>query len=150
MKPGDEGVLINIYSAYVGTLFLGIHMAGPKLTADTYSQGVFSYPPTGGLPSAPLVYMNRAFPTQSKDMTEVWYNPNQRGPDERGDDGVGMIMKVDGGRRYRLGQWPATDPRAFDPNGAMDVSDNPPGGGDPPHEQDGHTHPATERCLDCQ
>jgi hypothetical protein len=150
MKPGDEGVLINIYAAYVGTLFLGIHMAGPKLTADTFSQGTFNYPPTGGLPAAPFVFMNRAFPTQSKDMTEVWYNPSRRGPDERSQDGVGMIMKVDGGHRYRLGQWPAGDPRVFDPNGAIDVSDNPPGGGDPPHEQDGHGHPASQRCLDCQ
>ena len=150
MKPGDEGVLINIYAAYVGTLFLGIHMAGPKLTPDAFAQGMFNYPPTGGLPAAPLVFMNRKFPTQSKDMTEVWYDPNARGPDERSQDGVGLIMKVDTGRRYRLGQWPAADPRVFDPNGAMAVSDNPPGGGDPPHEQDGHSHPAGQRCLDCQ
>jgi hypothetical protein len=149
MKPGDEGVLINIYAAYVLTLFTGVHMAGPKLTADTFSQGMFSYPATGGVPAGPLVLMNRAFPTQVKDMTEIWYDPNARGPDERSQDGVGMIMKVDAGHRYRLGQWPATDPKAFDPNGAVAVSDNPPGGGDPAHEQDGHSHPANQRCLDC-
>ena len=59
-----------------------------------------------------------------------------------------MMMKVDGGKRYEAGQWPASDPKAFDPNGAIAVSDNPDGGGPFPHEQDGHTH--TGKCLSCK
>ena len=58
-----------------------------------------------------------------------------------------MIMKVDGGRRYDAGRVAPARARVFDLNGAIAVSDNPPGGGDPPHEQDGHTHKT--RCLSC-
>lgn len=146
--PGDEGVLINIYRARIQTLFRGIHMAGPNLTNATFVQGMLAYPPTGGTPGAPLVYSTRQHPTEIKDFVEVFYAANASGPDERGQRGRGMVMKVDGGKRYRLGQWPQSEPRAFDMNGAIAVSDNPPGGGDPPHEHDGHRHPG--RCLSCR
>ncbi len=32
-------------------------------------------------------------------------------------------------------------------SGTIAVSDNPPGGGEPNHEQDGHTHKT--KCLSC-
>jgi hypothetical protein len=149
MKPGDEGVLINIYRAPVQTLFTGIHMAGPKLTRDTFAQGLFNYPRTGGTPAAPLVYRTRAYPTEIKDFTEVYYDANASGRDERGQQASGMIQKVNGGKRYLQGQWPRTAPQVFeDAVNPIAVSDNPPGGAtDPPHEQDGHTH--TGRCLSC-
>lgn len=145
--PGDEGVLINIYGARITTLFRGIHMAGPNLTHETWVQGYLRYPPTGGRPAAPLVFVTRQNPTEIRDFVEVFYAANATGPDERGNGGTGMVMKVDGGRRYDLGEWPRTEPRVFDLNGAIAVSDDPPGGGDPPHEQDGHTHKT--RCLSC-
>jgi hypothetical protein len=145
--PGDEGVLINIYRSRIQTLFRGIHMAGPNLTNETWVQGSLTYPKTGGKPAAPLVYLTRQNPTEIKDFVEVFYAANASGPDERGTSGTGMVMKVDGGRRYDIGQWPQAEPRVFDLNGAIAVSDDPPGGGDPPHEQDGHTH--RTRCLSC-
>jgi hypothetical protein len=144
---GDEGVLINIYRAAFQTLFRGIHMAGPNLTNDTWIQGQLAYPKTGGVPSSPLVYLTRQNPMEIKDFTEVFYAANATGPDERGNRGSGMVMKVNGGKRYDLGEWPTTNPGAFDMNGTIAVSDNPPGGADPPHEQDGHTH--NTRCLSC-
>ena len=146
--PGDEGVLINIYRAPVQQLFVGIHMAGPKLTPDTFAQGQYNYPRTGGTAAAPLVYVTREFPTQIKDVTEVWYDVNAPGKDERGEQGNGMMMKVDGGARYEAGKWPAADPKVFNPEGAIAVSDNPAGGGPFPHEQDGHKHDG--KCLSCR
>ena len=145
--PGDEGVLINIYRSRIQTLFRGIHMAGPNLTHDTWVQGTLAYPKTGGKPGAPLVYLTRQNPTEIKDFVEVFYAANASGPDERGTNGNGMVMKVAGGKRYDLGQWPQSDPNVFNLDGAIAVSDDPPGGGDPPHEQDGHTHKT--RCLSC-
>jgi hypothetical protein len=147
MQKGDEGVLVNIYNSYFRWLFTGVHMAGPRLTPDTFAQGMINFPQTGGKPAAPLVYLTRSYPTGIKDFMEVWYSPSTRGPDERTQDGLGMVMKVDGGKRYLAGQWPTTDPKVFDTNGAAATSDNPPGGGDPPHEQDGHSH--NTRCLSC-
>lgn len=148
MRPGDEGVLINIYRAPIQQLFIGIQMAGPNLNVQTFAQGQFSYPKTGGTAAAPLVYVTRDFPTQIKDFVEIFYKADERGKDERGEEGLGMIMKVDQGKRYAAGQWPPGDPRVFSPAAnAVAVSDNPAGGGDPVHEQDGHRH--NTKCLTC-
>lgn len=144
---GDEGVLINIYRSRIQTLFRGIHMAGPNLNYQSWIQGSLNYPRTGGLPAAPLVYLTRQNPTEIKDFVEVFYDVDASGPDERGMQGNGMVMKVEGGRRYDIGQWPSTPPKAFIRDGTIAVSDNPPGGGDGAHEQDGHTH--TKKCLSC-
>src|SRR5213076_19221 len=40
MKPGGEGVLINIYASVPRLIFQGIHMAGPKLTPQSYANGM--------------------------------------------------------------------------------------------------------------
>ncbi|HUQ40037.1 MAG TPA: hypothetical protein VM030_07755 [Acidimicrobiales bacterium] len=149
MRPNDEGVLINIYRAPVQQLFTGIHMAGPRLTSDTFAQGLYNYPKTGGTAAAPLVYITRKYPTQIKDFAEVFYKADEPGRDERGEQGNGMMMKADGGKRYQAGQWPVGDPKVFNDPTALAVSDNPPGGGPFPHEQDGHQHPASQRCMTC-
>ena len=148
-QPGDEGVLVNIYRAGIQTLMRGIHMAGPNLTNETFVRGEFAFPKTGCRPAAPLVYLTRQLPTEIKDFTEVWYDYDRDGPDEREEQGQGMVMKAAGGRRYRLGQWTTAPSLAYVSNGALDVSDNPPGGGDPPHEQDGHKHPQEQHCISC-
>jgi hypothetical protein len=139
--PGSEGVLINIYVGRIQTLFRGIHMAGPNLTPDSWAAGQYAYPATGGLPQAPLVSINQQFPTEIKDFTEVFWNADTSGPDERGQQANGMMMKANGGQRYQSGQWTADPPAR---GNAIAVSDDPI---DPPHEQDGHTH--TGRCLSC-
>ncbi len=148
LAQGDEGVLVNIYAALVGQFFWGVHMAGPRLTADTFAQGMYRFPKTGGIPGAPLLYFTRAFPNAIKDFVEVWFDLDRRGPDERGDQGTGMMMKVNSGKRYVPGSWPRTEPLAFVQNGKeIAVSDDPPGGGTIKHEEDGHTH--TGACKTC-
>ena len=44
----------------------------------------------------------------------------------------GIYQYVDGGRRYRLGEWPEEDSRAFDPEGAVAFYETPPEGEEPP------------------
>jgi len=145
---GEPGVLVNIYVAAAGVIFTGIHLAGPLLTNETFVRAVFSYPPTGGEPRAPLVYWTREFPTAIKDFVEVYYKADEQGPDERGQQGSGMIMKVNGGRRYKPGEWTTDPSAAFNPAGAIAISDDPAlGGDDLSHEQDGHQH--RKRCLSC-
>ena len=145
---GEPGVLVNIYAAAAGTLFTGVHLAGPNLTNETFVRAVFAYPPTGGEPRAPLIFMTREFPTAIKDFVEVFYKGDEQGPDERGQQGSGMIMKTNGGRRYQAGEWTNDPANGFNANGAIAISDDPALGGDDfSHEQDGHTH--TNRCLSC-
>jgi hypothetical protein len=148
MPEGEEGVLVNIYTALVSQVFIGIQMAGPKLTPDTFAQGMFRYPRTGGIPGAPLIYFTRQYPNAVKDFVEVWFDIDRQGPDERGDQGSGMMMKVNQGKRYEPGEWPTSEPLAFVQNGKeIAVSDNPPGGGIVKHEEDGHTHSGP--CKTC-
>jgi hypothetical protein len=147
----SEGVLIEIYRARIQTLFRGIHMAGPNLTYDTFRQGMYAYPPTpdgGGTAAHPYVYTTPDSPTDIKDFAEVYYDITQQGPDERSEQGTGMMMKTDFGQRYQLGQWPSDDPHVKKAgNNAIAVSDDPPGGGDPPYTP-GPEYPESG-CLDC-
>ncbi len=138
---GDEGVLVNIYRLDPDLIFRGIHMAGPNLNNRTFADGLYKYPPTLGKPASPLAYMTRQFPTQVKDWSETWYDPTLIGPDERSDTGQGMMVRADGGKRYRAGQWPGGPPSRNNPVTTTDDQNN------PPHEQDGHVH--TKRCLSC-
>ena len=145
---GEPGVLINIYNAAAGVIFIGIHMAGPTLTNETFVRGVFAYPPTGGEPRSPLVYWTREAPTAIKDFVEVFFKADEQGPDERGQQGSGMIMKANGGKRYQLGQWTTDPSNGFNPANAIAISDDPAlGGSDFTHEADGHRH--DKRCLSC-
>jgi hypothetical protein len=84
-----------------------------------------------------------------KDFTEVWFDADRQGPDERGEQGAGMLVKANNGKRYKPGQWPRTAPEAFVEKGKeATVSDNPAGGGiGQPHEQDGHRHEGA--CKTC-
>ncbi|MEO7429511.1 MAG: hypothetical protein ABIY48_09035 [Acidimicrobiales bacterium] len=138
---GGEGVLVNIYRAPVQTLFRGIHMAGPNLTNGSFAAGIYAYPPSGGKPASPLVFVSRQYPTEIKDWSEIWWDPNQVGPDERTETGKGMMMRADGGRRYKAGQWPTGPPSRANAVMTTDEQNN------PAHEQDRHTH--TKHCLSC-
>lgn len=141
MNKGDEGVLVNIYREAPQLIFRGIHMAGPNLNNKTFEQGMYAYPPTGGKPASTLHWMNRQYPTAIKDWSEIWYDPTLVGPDERSETAAGMIVRADGGRRYKIGQWPGGGPSRTNPVTTTDVQNN------PAHEHDGHTH--KKRCLSC-
>jgi len=147
-SKGDEGVAINVYRASVSLMFTGIQMAGPNLTADTFSQGMFNFPPSGGTPAQSLIFFTRESPTAVKDFTEVWWNPTGRGKDETGKDGAGTLMKAENGKRYSAGEWPSYDPKVFVAEGSIYTTDNPPGGFGQPHEDDGHTHEG-QTCVSC-
>jgi hypothetical protein len=54
-----------------------------------------------------------------KDFKEIWWSPTATGQDEYGNSGTGAIMNVDGGRRYQVGQWPATPPNVFEADNAV-------------------------------
>lgn len=148
---GTEGVLCNIYRGVAQQLFMGIQMAGPVLTKDTWKQGVFAYPATpasGGSAALPYVHYTPDLPTAIKDFAEVYYDITAQGPDERGQQGTGMMMKTDNGQRYQVGQWPNDDPHVYDPSHhPLAISDNPPGGGDYAYTP-GPAYPLSG-CMDC-
>ena len=125
-SPDDEpATSVATLRMPLETLFTGIHMAGPNLTTSSFAEGMYAFPRSGGVPSTWLTYFTPDDPTGVRDFREVWWNISGRGQDEYGHDGLGVTMNVDGGRRYELGQWPETEPRAFDPEGAVVSADDP-------------------------
>ncbi len=88
------------------------------------------------------MFLNRQFPTEIKDFSEIWYDPSRVGPDERTDTGAGMIVRADGGKRYLPGQWPQAPPSRS--NGVTVTANQPV---NTQHAADGHTH--DKACMSC-
>lgn len=110
---------------YPTTTFAGLQAAGPDLTPDSYRAGLFSGSVIpAGLTNPQVSFGDHGFwpfPDYAAldDMTEIWWDPDVEGPDERGVEGRGMYRYVDGGVRYNPGEWPEASPRVFDPEGAV-------------------------------
>ncbi|MFP5320449.1 MAG: hypothetical protein ACLGIC_01235 [Acidimicrobiia bacterium] len=135
--PAADNVYSTIYTTAF-TLFTGVHLAGPNLTAESFQAGLFAYPPTGGGPTAPTLsygahgFWERTDFTALDDITEIWWDPAATGPDQTGQNGTGMYRYVDGGRRYLPGQQPSSAPNVFTTDGAPTFFDNRPAEDTPP------------------
>ena len=109
----------------------GIHLAGPNLTPENFERGLFRSPryETG------LTYFRDSWGegvwpetdyNSNDDATTIWWDPDATGRDEAGNEGKGMMVYVDGGRRYLPGEWP-TDPIPwFEDEGAVAIYDERP------------------------
>lgn len=109
----------------VQMFFLGIHMAGPDLRAETFAGGLFRYPPTGGTdtagkepaalfaegylhgdttPAISFGFHNGDTPdfVAVDDFTAAWWDAEAKGPDEAGREGTGMWAAVGSGLRFSL------------------------------------------------
>lgn len=106
-------------------LMLGVHMAGPNLTPETFRDGLFAYPPTGGTPTSPQLsfgdhgYFAQPDYTAVDDMQVIWWDADEPGVDEQGAEGTGMMRYVDGGRRYLPGEFPGGEAKVFQEEGSV-------------------------------
>jgi hypothetical protein len=115
-------------------LLTGIHLAGPNLTPQTFEQGMFRFPPASGyLTAAHVSWGNKLWTGSLKpdyndadDATAWWWNPDATGQDEAGNEGKGMLMDIDGGKRYLPGDWPDSPLPFFKSQGAVAVYDKDP------------------------
>jgi hypothetical protein len=114
---------INVLNAPLLTTFIGIHLAGEDLTPESFRDGLFRYPPSGGGPTEPQTSRgdHGVWPETDwgglDDAAIIWFDPTVEGEDEVGNDGVGMYRYADGGRRYIPGEFPGS----FDEAGLFDV-----------------------------
>jgi hypothetical protein len=112
--------------------FTGVQLAGPHLTPQTFTQGLFRGPPAGGGPTSPLTaygYQGAApRPSYSSpaDYTFLWYDAAAKGPDEEGTEGSGLMQYVNGGARYRAGVVPIGSVPMFSTAGAVTSYATPP------------------------
>ena len=120
---------IAVISPGLSQFMLGVHMAGPDLTPETFRDGLFNYPPSGGTPLAPRIsfgdqglFANPDF-TGTDDMQVIWWDADATGVDEQGTEGTGMMRYADGGRRYLPGEMPSTPANVFDEEGSVLIYD---------------------------
>ena len=112
--------------------FTGVQLAGPHLTPETFTEGLFRAPPTGGGPTSPLeAYGDQgAAPRPSyaspADYTFLWYDATAKGPNEEGVEGTGLMSYVNGGHRYRSGVLPGGPVPMFATAGAVHSYSAPP------------------------
>ncbi|CAN5625852.1 hypothetical protein BH24ACT4_BH24ACT4_23040 [soil metagenome] len=106
----------------VQLMMIGIHMAGPNLTPETFQGGMFSYPPTGGGPTTPQIsfgnhgYFEDPDYLATDDATEIWWDAEATGPDEQDkSDAPGMWRYGNGGERFLPGRMQSGPPVAHDP-----------------------------------
>ncbi len=118
--------------------FSGVQLAGPNLSPETFRDGLFANEPTPNVVTNPSISFgeDKAWPYVDyngvDDMAEVWWDPEATGPSEIRREGQGMYRYVDGGKRYRPGEWTEDESKAFDPEGAVTIYDEPPEDERPP------------------
>jgi ABC-type branched-subunit amino acid transport system substrate-binding protein len=90
----------------------GATLAGPKLTPQSFRDGLFRYPPSGGDPINPRQSWGKhgAWPSTdyygSEDAAMLWWDPSATGEDEVGQVANGLYRAADGGKRYTRGKFP--------------------------------------------
>jgi hypothetical protein len=96
MRPTSEpafGVEEFYYQMYI--LALGIQMAGPNLTPETFEQGMFAYP--GGIGPRGSWHFGPEDYTSTDDFREIWWDPDRISA-QNGDPGA--WVQLTGGARY--------------------------------------------------
>jgi hypothetical protein len=90
----------------------GAMLAGPKLTPQTFRDGLFRYPPSGGDSISPTLSWGKHgfWPgtdySGSDDAGMLWWDPTAVGEDEVGKVGNGLYRYADGAKRYTRGKFP--------------------------------------------
>jgi hypothetical protein len=99
-------------------LLSGIQAAGPKLTAKTFQQGLFSLPARGGAalgyPTGTMTGYGRnaglpydEYMQVGIDFGVVWWDPTTSGPSQgTGTEGKGVAWYANGSKRFRSGSVP--------------------------------------------
>ena len=115
----------------LGWLLSGIHAAGPKLTPQTFRQGLFSIPATGGAASGETTTFLRGFGRTpglpydeylilTLDFAPVWWDSETIGASTgTGTAAKGAMWYLDGAKRYRAGTWPEKQFTWFEKGGAV-------------------------------
>jgi hypothetical protein len=111
-------------------LYTGIQLAGPHLTAKTFSAALQKFPPTGGAfdnQVSTLEYsFSRAGKMAPRGSAVGWYSPDTVGPSQivgTAATAAGKYMYLDGGKRYVHGQFPKGEPKLFDKSNSISQLD---------------------------
>ncbi len=124
----------NVLEPPLRTVFTGIHLAGPELTPETFRDGLYRYPVSGGGPTNAQTSRgdHGVWPDHdwggTDDMTLIWWDPEAAGEDETGNEGTGLYRYANGGERYTIGNMPTSVEEAglFDVESSVTIFDEVP------------------------
>ena len=130
----------NVLEPPLRTVFTGIHLAGPELTPETFRDGLYRYPVSGGGPTNAQTSRgdHGVWPEHdwggTDDMTLIWWDPEATGEDETGNEGTGLYRYANGGERYTIGNMPTSVEEAglFDVESSVTIYDEVPEADVPP------------------
>ncbi|HKH05179.1 MAG TPA: ABC transporter substrate-binding protein [Acidimicrobiales bacterium] len=106
VRDDQPSQLVDILYYQLQALVIGIQMAGPNLTPETFETGMFAYP--GGTGSAGTWDFFPEHYSPQVDAREVWF-------DTEGESGFNGEpgTYASNGTRYRQGEWPEGEPEVF-------------------------------------
>jgi len=131
---GTAGVILPLPQVF----FSALQGVGPDLTRENWVATLLAGEATPSAISQPSLDWGEVegWPETDyhglDDWTAIWWDADATGPSEIRRVDQGMYTFVDGGQRYKLGEWPEEDSRAFDPEGAVTIYDEAPEGEAPP------------------
>ncbi|HZM29074.1 MAG TPA: ABC transporter substrate-binding protein [Acidimicrobiales bacterium] len=106
VRQDEPSELVDQIYAQILTVALGIQMAGPNLTPETFETGLFAFPRSSG--QAGTWDFSPEHYTPVVDLREVWWSPDAVSP-FNGKPGTW----VDTGTRWNDGEIPSGDPEVF-------------------------------------
>jgi Periplasmic binding protein len=106
VRDDEPSELVEILYAQMLSVALGVQMAGPDLTPETFETGLFAYPPATG--QTGLWDFGEGQYTPVRDIREIWFDPNAVSAfnDQKG-------SYVDNGTRWPQEEIPEGDPEVF-------------------------------------
>lgn len=106
VRSDEPSQLVDLLYYQLYSLVIGIQMAGPDLTPETFETGMFAYP--GGTGVAGTWDWSPEHYTPQVDAREVWFDPER----ESAFNGE-LGSYVGSEQRYRQGEWPESEPEVF-------------------------------------
>jgi hypothetical protein len=108
VRPQDEPAITRdqYYYSFL-MLFIGLQMAGPNLTPETFAAGMYTYPARTG--SFGRWSFSPTDHTCSDDAREIYYDRNAV---SAFNNKPGRWVTLNGGRRFRGASWPEQAPPA--------------------------------------
>ncbi|MFZ4518521.1 MAG: hypothetical protein ACOYOP_09035 [Microthrixaceae bacterium] len=107
VRPDEPSIGVELLYNQLDLLAIGIQMAGPALTPQSFEKGMFDYPRRTG-PSGTWGFGPGDYAT-AEDAREVFWNPAVGSPQNRR---PGAYQDPNAGARFPIGRWPATPPRS--------------------------------------
>ena len=105
-RPNEEpSLLVDILYYQLYLLAIGVQHAGPQLTPETFERGMYAWPGGSGPAGTWKFTPGRYTPTQ--DAREIYWDRNAVSPQNKE---KGSYVETMPGKRFRPGDWPATDP----------------------------------------